>query len=153
MDDFRFQLSVKVDGQHLLNIRADNEIDFWSGLKAAVENAELIQSAARALEGAQKAYVPAPVVATPRPVVSSPAGVSAEIGPILVSAVSVSATKRDGSPMKSPKYAVTFGNGKTHSTFDPAIGQSAQTLSGKSVFYVTEKKGEYENLVAIRSAG
>jgi hypothetical protein len=152
MDDFRFQLSVKVDGQHLLNIRADNEIDFWGGLRAAVENAELIQSAARALEGSQKAQAPAPVVTTHHPTISSPVGVSAEIGPILVAGVSISATKKDGTPMKSPKFAVKFGNGKTHSTFDAAIGQSAQTLSGQNCYYVTERKGEYDNLIAIRSA-
>lgn len=151
-ENWKLQISIKIDGVHLLNVRAESPEEFGAILEATVSQSEMIATACRALEGSQKAQPPAPVVTTPRPVVSSPAGVSAEIGPILVSGVSISATRKDGTPMKSPKYAVKFGNGKTHSTFDAAIGQSAQTLSGQNCYYVTERKGDYDNLVAIRGA-
>ena len=40
-DDFKLQLSVKLDGAHLLNIRAGSTLEFHELLKDAVESAEL----------------------------------------------------------------------------------------------------------------
>jgi hypothetical protein len=157
-DDFRFQLSVKVDGQHLLNIRATNEIEFWDGLKSAVENAELIQSAARALEGARTPVQPKPVSPTHQGENASPGASyrstapSGEIGPVQIVGVSKSSVKKDGTPMKSPKFTVEFSNGKKLSTFDSLVGNAAETLSGQPVYYTTKINGEYTNLAGVRGA-
>jgi hypothetical protein len=55
MDHFpKIQFNVKMDGIHLLNIASDWPREFWSLVADCVENAELLKSAARALEGTQK---------------------------------------------------------------------------------------------------
>jgi hypothetical protein len=157
-DDFTYQLSVKIDGQHLLNIRSDDAQKFSAMLRHAVENAEQIQAACAALEGSRKP-APAPPAAAPRPAPSpvpaasyvSPQG-AGEVGPVLIKAVSKSSLKKDGTPMRSPKFTVEFSNGKKLSTFDATLGQSAEALSGQSVFYSTTRNGDYENLAEVRRA-
>lgn len=157
-DDFKFQLSVKIDGSHLLNIRAGSSLEFFEEIKDAVESAELIASACRALEGAQKAS-PAPTVV---PTHHGPVGVPAasyrppvaagEVGPVQIKGVSKTTLKKDGTAMKSPKFTVEFSNGKKLSTFEALVGQAAEALSGQSVYYSTKVNGEYVNLAEVRSA-
>jgi hypothetical protein len=157
-EDFRFQLSIRIDGQHLLNVRSGNAVDFGADIRSAVDDAEMILSACRALEGRQMPQQPSAVrvmggnlkVSSGAPQPSS--GPSAEFGPVLLQGVSSSSTKRDGTPMKSPKFTVNVG-GKSLSTFDASLGQSAMTLNGQKVFYTTETKGDFVNLASIRSAG
>jgi hypothetical protein len=62
-------------------------------------------------------------------------------------------TKRDGTPMKSPKYTVRFSDRKFYSTFQKIVADAAETLQGQNVYYSTEKQGDYENLSSVRSAG
>lgn len=156
-ENWKLQLSLKLDGQHLLNIRAEMPEEFGSLLRSAVDDAPLIASVCRALEGAQTPQQAAPVrvvggrlnVSQTGPQSAVPSG---EVGPVQVESVSTSATKRDGTPMKSPRYMVKFGNGKMLSTFDQTLGQSAMTLNGQRVYYTTEAKGDFVNLSSIRSA-
>lgn len=159
MDDFKFQLSVKIDGSHLLNLRAVESGEFGQMLKWAVENAEQIQAATSALEGAQKA-APAPRPSPPPP---APAPVPAasyvtppgegEVGPVLIKSVSKQMVKKDGTPMRSPRYVVEFSNGKKIGTIDGTLGQSAEALSGQSVYYSVTVNGEFTNLAEVRRAG
>jgi hypothetical protein len=157
-DDFKFQLSVKIEGQHLLNIRGGSALEFFEEIKEAVESAELITSAARALEGSRKPDLPHPVSPTHQGTNAPPSAPnrasapSGEIGPVQIVGVSKSSLKKDGTPMKSPKFTVEFSNGKKLSTFDTLVGQAAESLSGRSVFYTTKVNGEYTNLAEVRSA-
>jgi hypothetical protein len=157
--DWTFQLSVKIDGEHMLNVRAQNELTFLQSIKAAVESSELILSAARALEGVRKPQHAAPVSHAPQGVIGAPAGSrgpaqpSGEFGPVRIVGVGKSSVKKDGTPMKSPKFTVEFSNGKKLATFDTLVGQAAESLSGRDVFYETKVNGEYTNLAAVRSAG
>lgn len=157
-EDFKIQLSVKVDGQHLVNIRSADTSEFGDLLAWAVENADQITSACRALEGAQKAapaHHPSAPPPAPAPVPAAsyqPPVAAGEVGPVVIKSVSKSSLKKDGTPMKSPKYTVEFSNGKKLSTFDATWGQAAESLSGQSVYYTTKVNGEYTNLAEVRRA-
>jgi hypothetical protein len=152
MEDFTLQLSIKIDGVHLFNIRASDPAEFWALVGNAVEHAELIQSAARALEGVQKPEPVRPVSHTGPRSGGAPGATSAEIGPVAIKGVEKALLKKDGTPMKSPRFVVKFSNGRALSTFDEAIAASAETLAGQQVYYATEKRGEYENLASVRRA-
>ena len=150
-DDFRFQLSVKIDGTHLFNVRHENATDFGTALAWAVANAEQIQLACLALGGAQKPQpAPAPHPATPPPA-KPPAAPSGEVGPVLVKGVQKAILKKDGTKMKSPRFTVEFSNGKRHSTFDEVLAGAAETLAGESCYYTTDDS-EYKNLTSVRRA-
>lgn len=158
MDDFKFQLSVKIDGQHLLNLRAAESNEFGDMLKWAVENAEQIQAAASVLEGSQKAAPaprPSPPPAAPAPVPAAsyvtPPG-AGEVGPVFIKSVTKSSLKKDGTPMRSPRYLVEFSNGKKIGTIDGTLGQSAEALSGQSVYYSVTVNGDFTNLAEVRRA-
>jgi hypothetical protein len=79
---------------------------------------------------------------------------AAERGPVGISGITVDKTKRDGTPMASPKFTVMFEDGKKFSTFDANVSNAAKTLwgMGRQVFYTTVKKGDFENLSTVRSA-
>jgi hypothetical protein len=152
MEDFKLQLSVKIDGVHLFNIRAENAKELFELIATTVEHAELIQSAARALEGVQKPEPAKPVPTTGARVISAPTSTSSEIGPVAIKGVEKAMLKKDGTPMKSPRFVVKFSNGHTHATFDVPTGEAAETLAGQQVYYTTEKRGDYENLASVRRA-
>lgn len=156
MEDFKLQLSVKIDGQHLLNIRSASAQEFDELLKFCVANAEQLQAATAALEGSAKATQSKAATEAPRPVQAAsyrPPVAAGEVGPVQIKGVSKTALKKDGTAMKSPKYTVEFSNGKRLSTFEALVGQAAEALSGQSVYYSTKVNGEYVNLAEVRSAG
>ena len=152
-ENFVLQLSVKLDAQHLINVRADDAVTFSGLLSWATEHADEIKAAATALEGTKAApavYAPPAEARYPRQAPSAPAG---EIGPVKIVAVDVATTNKAGEVMNSPKYTVRFANGKKHGTFNGLTGQAAQTLQGQDVFYTVKVNGAYENLESIRRAG
>src|ERR1700690_3411205 len=139
-EDWAYQLSVKVDGQHLLNLRADDAVAFKDALAWATENKEPILLACAAL-GATERHQPARPAATPSPapvVSQKPAG--GETGPIGIDGVTLKrgpktfdpTTKKDveGTPWKSPMYVVAFSDGTSASTFDELDGKAAMGLTG-----------------------
>ena len=157
------QYSLK-DGQPMLNVRADSVTAFFETLAEVAKGYQEIALATSILttrkpEPARPAAPPSssPSMApsTPQQVPAasyvSPPG-AAEVGPVLIKSVSKSSLKLDGTPMKSPKYTVEFANGKKLSTFDAGVGQSAETLSGQSVYYSTKTNGQYTNLAEVRRA-
>ena len=148
MDDFKLQLSIKIDGQHLLNIRSDSWMDFGELLEAAVKNAEYLQSVTRAVEG----KAPAPVVTTANRPIAALKETSPEFGPVKLAGVERVLLTKTGEKLRSPRFVVTFANGKKISTFDATIGGAAETLAGEAVFYAIEKKGEFTNLINVRKA-
>ena len=151
-EDWAYQLSVKVDGQHLLNLRADDAVAFKDALAWATENKEPILLACAAL-GATERPQPARPAATPSPApVVAPKPAGAEVGPVLVKGISKTALKKDGTTMRSPRFTVEFSNGKRLATFDEMVAGSAETLSGQQVYYSTEINGEFTNLVSVRRA-
>lgn len=157
-EEYRFQLSVKIDGSHLLNLRAEKADEFGQMLAWAVDNAEQIQAATAALEGAQKAATaprdsPPPPAPVPVPAASyvTPPG-AGEVGPVLIKSVSKTSLKKDGTPMRSPRYVVEFSNGKKIGTIDGTLGQSAEALSGQSVYYSVTVNGDFTNLAEVRRA-
>lgn len=154
-EDWNLQLSVKIEGQHLLNLRSETSAGLSAMLAWAVENREAIIAATAALEGAQKPPPAVPVYVAPRVAPSSPGGLQGEIGPVAIEKVDVDTVKKDGTRMNSPKFTVKFSNGKRHSTFDSLVGDAASALhrDGSSVYYSIKVNGEYQNLAAIRKAG
>lgn len=152
-DNFCLQLSVKIDGTHLLNIRSEGAEEFGTLLKWSVENAEQIQTACRALEG----KAPAPVF-TPRPAPIAVPGASSQGGDTvkLITGVDIKTGPREGPPFKSPMYVVSFGDRSSASTFDELDGKALLGLVGKQahIGLVAAKNPKYTNIIkgSVRSA-
>lgn len=150
-DNWAFQLSAKIDGQHLVNVRAEDAVTFKDLLAWTKEHADDIREAALALQGTQKpAAAPPPVSVgvAQQTRVQAPAG---EVGPVQVKGVQKAILKKDGTRMKSPRFTVEFSNGKRHSTFDETVAGAAETLAGESVYYTVDDS-EYHNLTSVRRA-
>lgn len=151
-DNWVFQLSAKIDGQHLVNVRAEDAVTFKDLLAWTKEHADDIREAALALQGAQKAAAAPPAPAPPPQQQARPQAPAGEIGPVTITGVGSDTMKRDGTVMTKPKYTVNFSNGKKHSTFDAVVGDAAMSLQGQSVYYTIKVNGEYQNLASLRSA-
>jgi len=157
------QYSLK-DGQPMMNVRADSVTAFFETLAEVAKGHQEIALATSILttRKPEPARPAAPPPSSPSTAPSTPQQVpaasyvtppgAAEVGPVLIKSVSKSSLKKDGTPMRSPRYTVEFSNGKRLSTFDTALGQSAETLSGQSVYYSVEVKGEFTNLAEVRRA-
>ncbi len=150
-EDYKIQLSVKIDGVHMLNVRSNDTADFGALLKWTVDNAVQLQAACAALEGERKA-VPPPT--TSEQAMSRPGATSGEIGPVGITGIEKQTQGRDGMRFKAPKYTVMFSNGKKFSTFNGTLAGAAQALSEVPVYYTTEQSrdGKYTNLASVRSA-
>ena len=153
-ENFKYQLSVKIDGQHLLNLRTETVEEFNAQLKWAVENAEQLQLACTALQGPEKPQpVRQPVAAGARPASRPPGG---EIGPIVLENVEIKRSGKDGTVWKNPMFIVKY-DGTSASTFDPLIGKAAQGFwtNGSPCYLTVEpspKNPRYLNVASIRSA-
>jgi len=151
------QLSVKIDGAHLLNLRADTSAQLSDMLTWSVENREAILAATAALEGTRKAPEAAPPVSAPRATSAAPAASLREIGPIGISGVDKKQEGKDGKQWKSPMYIVKFTNGESGSTFDGLVGKAAMSLYAeeKLCFATLEpspKNPKYSSISSIRVA-
>jgi hypothetical protein len=160
---WRFQLSLK-GGEPMLNVRADTIEDFIAALARLEEHREPILLAIASYapprpERPAPAATPGQAQARPQKATSGvdgayrlPSPLAQEIGPVGINGVDVASTKRDGSPMKSPKYTVNFSNGKKFSTFDSLVADAARELQGGLCYYTTVQNGDYVNLGMVRSA-
>ncbi len=153
---WKVQLSIKVDGVHLLNIRAGTVEELRELMADAVKQQEAILATVAALEGEKRVIpaIPMPPSSLPPRAPLSPSGI--EIGPVTITGIQVAATDKTGAKMASSRYSVKFSDQKTYSTFKRDIGESAQTLSsmGKKVYYSVEPgtNPKFMNLASIRSA-
>ncbi len=158
-ENWKLQLSIKVNGPHMLNIRAETAEEFKTLLGGCVDMAEAIELAYERLQGDMTPQVSAPAPApagrpTWRPRATSQAAVPlGETGPVQIVGVGIETTSRDGLPLNNPKHVVRFSDGKTLSTFDASIGQAASTLQGQNVYYRSEQRGKWTNLAGVRRAG
>ena len=149
-ENWVFQLSLK-DGSPMINVRSDTIEAFVKNIGELEQNKEPILVAIASF--APQKPEPARPAATPAPApVVSPKPAGAEVGPVYVKGISKTALKKDGTPMRSPRFTVEFSNGKRLSTFDEMVAGSAETLSGQQVYYSTETKGEFTNLTSVRRA-
>ena len=151
-EDWGFQLSIKINGNHLVNIRGKDEKEFASRLAYAVQNAGQIQVACDSIQG--ETPVPIQTNGFKAPTITS---APFDIGPLAIEMVKATSEKRDGTPMDSPRYDVKLVNGAFYSTFDKLVGQAAKTLwqMDKKVYLkvkINEKNPKYKNIIEVRSA-
>ena len=155
-ENWRFQLSIKVEGQHLFNIRSDDGEQFKNSLAYAADNREAILAACAALEGSRKPE-PARPASTPATAPKMPlSGSEREVGPIQIENIEVKKGPRDGPAWKSPMYVVKW-EGQSASTFDALIGKAAMGFwtQGNACHLTVEpspKNPRFLNLTSIRSA-
>ena len=154
-ENWTIQTSIKVEGQHLVNLRSEDGATQLDLLKWATENREAILAACAALEGSQKPQPARPASApAPAPNVSQGGG-ERELGPIQLDGVEIKKGPREGPPWKSPMYVLKF-EGSSCSTFDALNGKAAMGFwtQGSPCFLTVApgKNPKYLNLVSIRSA-
>lgn len=155
-ENWKLQLSLKIDGVHLLNLRADTIEEFSELLARAEEHREPILLAVAALGGIQKPQ-PAVPAQTQRQAPNVPqGGAGRETGPIVLDNVELKRGPKDGPPWKSPMYVVKW-DGSSASTFDALIGKAAQGawMNGNPCYLTTEpspKNPKYLNLISLRMA-
>ena len=149
-ENWTIQTSIKVEGQHLVNLRSEDGATQLDLLKWATENREAILAACAALEGAQKPQPARPTSApAPAPNVSQGGG-EREIGPIHLEGVEV----------KKAQFGNMFivrWEGAQASTFDALVGKAAMGFytEGHSCYLKIEpskKNPRFTNLVSIRMA-
>jgi hypothetical protein len=168
-ENWKLQLSLKIDGQHLLNLRAETSEELSGQLAWATENKEQLLIACAVLGGAQRhepARPAAPLAPAPSTAPSAPQQVPAasyvtppgagEVGPVLLRSVKKDLFNKDGVKMNSPKYTFEFGDGKKLATFKEVWGKAGETLAGEMVFYSVETRESngktYSNLAEVRMA-
>lgn len=154
-ENWKYQLSLKLDGVHLVNLRADSAEEFEVQLRWAVDHREPILAAAAALGATEKPQPARPAPAPARGLIEPQGGSGREIGPIQLEGVEMKKGPRDGPPWKSPMYVIKW-DGSSASTFDALIGKAAMGFwtEGHSCYVTTEsaKNPKYLNAVSIRMA-
>jgi hypothetical protein len=168
-ENWKIQLSLKIDGQHLLNLRAETSEELSAQLVWATENKEQLLIACAVLGGVQKPQPAKPVdgyrmppnptyePAKPVPAASytTPKGAE-EVGPVLLLSVKKDLFNKDKVKMDSPKYTFEFEGGKKCSTFKKIWGEAGESLAGEMVYYTTETRESngktFTNLAEVRRA-
>lgn len=156
-ENWKMQVSIKVDNVHLVNLRAETSEELSGMLKWAVENARAIQLACTEVGGSTK-----PELVQPRPFQrvappAAPVATSREIGPLYLSGVEMKLGPRNGPPFKSPMFVVKWGEGESASTFDRLIGEAASNFWKQATpcflsLQPSPKNPKYQNLNSVRSA-
>ena len=155
-ENWAYQLSVKLDGLHLVNIRADSAEEFEVQLRWAVELREPILTACASLGATEKPQHPASAPTRGSAPIVPQGGAGREIGPIVLENVELKRGPKDGPPWKSPMYVLKW-DGSSASTFDALNGKAAQGawMSGSPCYLTVEpspKNPKFQNLLSIRMA-
>ena len=158
---WKIQLSLKI-GQHMLNVRAGTWDEFQTLMETTNKNATGIMDVIGTFSPAPTLEETFPAIAQAATQVQAPGGNPGELQGIvekvdLVNGVSGPKSKSPGKPYK--KYTVTISGltGSTFSkkmgTFDALVGQAAEGLLGKPVFYVAVMSPYGLDLKGLRPAG